>query len=191
MNKYNKSKIYKIVDDTNGNIYIGSTIEKYISNRLGGHKKSYKYFLKHKGKYTTSFEILKNNSFHIELIEECNFNNKMELHRREGEYIRDNECVNKNIPGRSMKDYRENNKDKIREYVKEYYKNNNDKIKKVSKEYYKNNTDKKNEYSKEYYKNNTDKLNELNKKNREYKNSWCGDPRRNNNLLLISMDLFN
>ena len=37
MNKYNKGKIYKIVDNTNGNVYIGSTIQT-LSQRLGGHE---------------------------------------------------------------------------------------------------------------------------------------------------------
>ena len=40
-NKYNNSKIYKIepiCDYGEGEIYIGSTCEKYLSNRMCGHR---------------------------------------------------------------------------------------------------------------------------------------------------------
>ena len=42
-NKYKRGKIYRIYCEDE--CYIGSTIEPYISNRLSGHKKAYKYFL--------------------------------------------------------------------------------------------------------------------------------------------------
>ena len=98
MNKYNNGKIYKIVDDSNNNVYYGSTIEKYISNRLGGHKKDYNGFLLNKREYRTSYDILKNNNYHIELVERVNCNNKFQLHERERYYIENFKCVNKNIP---------------------------------------------------------------------------------------------
>ena len=44
MNKFHNSKIYKITDNTNNQVYIGSTI-KTLQQRLQGHKtaaKSYK-----------------------------------------------------------------------------------------------------------------------------------------------------
>ena len=70
------------------------------------------------------------------------------------------------------KNYREHNKDKL----KEYYENNKDKIKEYMKEYNKeyreNNKDKKKEYMKEYnkkyYENNKDSLTESRKEYREY-----------------------
>ena len=48
------------------------------------------------------------------------------------------------------KEYRKNNKEKLKEYFKEYYKNNKDKIKKNTKEYQENNKEKVREYKKEY-----------------------------------------
>jgi hypothetical protein len=39
----------------------------------------------------------------IELIEEFPCENKMELNKREGHYIRTLDCVNKVIPGRTQK----------------------------------------------------------------------------------------
>jgi len=161
---YSKSKIYKIVCDTTGLIYIGSTIQK-LCERLRGHKAKYKGYLKGKYPFVTSFDILKNNNYKIILIENCPCNSKEELEREERQYIESIECVNKNIPGRTDKEYYETYKDKI----KENYKNNKDKINEKHKKYYEDNKDKireKNkEYQIEYYQNNKDKIRE---KNKEY-----------------------
>ena len=133
MPNYDKAKIYKIVDNTNGNIYIGSTTETYLSNRLSKHLSHYKSWIKHKrSRYTTSYEIFKNNDFYIELIENINCNDIYELRNRERYHIDNNECVNKNIPNRTKKEYYQDNKDKI----KEYYQTNKDKIKEYYKVYY-------------------------------------------------------
>ena len=40
MVNYQLGKIYKLVDNTNGNIYIGSTCKPYLSSRLVQHKSS-------------------------------------------------------------------------------------------------------------------------------------------------------
>jgi hypothetical protein len=49
----------------------------------------------------------------IELIEEFPCENKMELNKREGHYIRTLECVNKLVAGRTKKEWREDNKEKF------------------------------------------------------------------------------
>ena len=41
MTDYSKGKIYKIIDNTNGKIYIGSTVQT-LQGRLLGHKTEYK-----------------------------------------------------------------------------------------------------------------------------------------------------
>ena len=138
--KLNQAKIYKIVDNTNENKYIGSTC-KTLKGRLLKHKSNYKIFLKGNYCNVSSFDILKNNDYHIELLENCNIKTKKELLQREQYFIRNNECVNKYIPGRSLREYREDNKDKI----KLYRNNNKDKIKESSKNYYIVNKDKINE----------------------------------------------
>ena len=98
---YSNGKIYKIVDNTTGNIYIGSTCEKYLSKRLVGHRTSYKCYLEGKTNYMTSFEILKNNNYEIILIESHPCGSSDELHARERFYIENNNCVNKSMPGRT------------------------------------------------------------------------------------------
>ena len=180
MNKYNNSKIYKIIDDSNNNVYYGSTIEKYISNRLGGHKTSYKRYLNNKIKYKpTSFEIIKNNNYHIELVEKVNCNNKYQLQQRERFYIENFDCINKNIPSRGKKEYnkyyRDNNKDyyfnnkkKIKETSKNYYINNKEKIKEIKKNYRDNNKERIKESKKNYYINNKERVKENNRNKYQY-----------------------
>jgi Zn ribbon nucleic-acid-binding protein len=132
MPDYKNGKIYKIWSPQGDEIYIGSTIQPL-----------YKRFHHHKTKSPTcSSKILfeKYDDVRIELIECVPCDNKEQLIRREGEFIRNNNCVNRCIAGRTSKEYqednkehykewRENNKDKLNEYDKEYKKNNKEKIK--------------------------------------------------------------
>ena len=126
-NKLNNAKIYKIVDNTNQNVYIGSTC-KTLNQRLSKHKSDYKMFLKGLYNNVKSFDIIKNNDFKIELLEKCNIKTKQELLARERFYIVNNNCLNKNIPGnfdkgcqQYQKDYREANKDKLNNKKKEKF----------------------------------------------------------------------
>jgi hypothetical protein len=48
------------------------------------------------------------------LVENYSCNSKKELETRERYYIENNECVNKNMPTRTMKEYQEENKEKIK-----------------------------------------------------------------------------
>jgi len=164
MVNYSNSKIYKIVDMTNDNIYIGSTTQK-LSTRLASHRRKYKDYLNGNYDFTRSFDIIKNGNFRIELIELFPCETKEELHAREGALIRNSVCVNKYIPGRSSKEWRKDNTDIIHKKSKEYYEANKQKItdkhkayikdnKHKIKEYNEANKDKQKEYRKEYYKKN-------------------------------------
>jgi len=129
MAKYQKGKIYAIRSYQTDKIYIGSTCDT-LSRRLSGHRMQFKNFKNGKSRFVTSFELLKYADYYIELLELYPCDSKIELHKREGELIRSNECVNKVIPGRTQKEYQELNKDKISKNQKEYYNNNKDKISK-------------------------------------------------------------
>lgn len=121
MVNYSNSKIYKIVDNTNGNIYIGSTCKK-LCQRLGQHRQDYKRYLDGKYNYVSSFKVLENENFEIILIENCeNITNREELNARERHYIESLNCVNMFIPNRTQKEWIEINKDKILQNKKEYY----------------------------------------------------------------------
>lgn len=117
LNKYESSKIYKIVSKNYDKFYIGSTC-KSINDRLYQHLANYKNYKNNKYNYVSVFEVLDKDDFEIFLIEEINCNNKMELLKREGEIIRANKdnIVNKIIAGRSVKEYIKDNYDKIKRY---------------------------------------------------------------------------
>ena len=132
---YKNGKIYVIRSHQTDQVYIGSTTQS-LAKRFSCHKSNYKI----NKLDISSFEILKYDDAYIELIEEYPCDNKMMLNRREGEIIRQNNCVNKFIAGRTRQEYEEENKDKIREQKKGYYQANKDK----KKEYYQANKDKNN-----------------------------------------------
>lgn len=154
MNKYNNSKIYKIVCNETNNIYYGSTIQP-LYKRINDHKKSYRRFLNNKFHYLTSFEIIKNNNFNIILVENINCNSKEELERAERNYIENNICINKYIPLRTSKEWASDNIEKVKESQKKSYERNFEKNSKKKKEQYKNQSDedrlKRNEKARENY----------------------------------------
>ena len=152
-----KGFIYRIYDNTNGNVYYGSTFQR-VSQRISDHRSNYKQYLKGKYNHVKSFDILKNDDYDYTTIEVVDCESKYELHNRERFYIESNECINKCIPNRTDKEYREANQDKIREKNKKYYEDNEDKIRESKKNYRKDNKDKIKEKSKEYYEANKEKL---------------------------------
>jgi hypothetical protein len=176
---YNKTKIYKIWSPKGDKIYIGSTCKEYLCQRMNTHRCDYKKYKKNNTKYTTSSFLLFDeygleNCF-IELIESKECNNNDERIQLEGHYIRLLKCVNKNIAGRTRKEYiednketlkevnkvyRENNKESINEKAKEFYLINKEKINEIHKQYREKNKEKKNNKSKEHYFINKDKINE-------------------------------
>ena len=142
--KLNNAKIYQIKDNSNNKVYIGSTCDS-LNHRLSLHKSHYKRFLKGLCNNIKSFEIIKNNDFKIELLEKCQITTKEELLERERYYIQNNECLNKYIPGRTDKQYKIDNKEKIIIKNKQYYIDNKEKFKQNDKEYREANKDKLNE----------------------------------------------
>tara|TARA_R110002096_G_scaffold25101_6_gene78850 strand:+ start:1806 stop:2237 length:432 start_codon:yes stop_codon:yes gene_type:complete len=97
MVNYKDGKIYKIVDNTNGNIYIGSTAEKRLCRRLQKHKAYYKsYFMGQSKTKTACFKIIDNGDYRIELIETFPCDNIDELHKREQYWLDNIDCININ-----------------------------------------------------------------------------------------------
>ena len=157
---YKKAKIYKIVCDTTGLVYIGATCQPALSTRLGQHVTNYKKFVKTGvNKNGTSISVIENGNYKIFLIEKVPCDTKDELSRRERFHIEANVCVNKYIPTRTMVEYRHDNADKI----KDYYNGNRDYILEQKKEYYNGNRDHIREQQKEYKQRNADRLREYNK----------------------------
>ena len=171
-NKFHNAKIYRITDIGYTKCYIGSTTEE-LSQRMARHRTKYKKFLRDdKEGHTRSYDLFNEYGIEnckIELIEYFKCDTLAELRKKEGEHIKNTECVNKRVAGRTKKEYnkeyREQNKDKIKEYyennkdkIKDYYENNKDKICDQKKEYKKLNKDKICEQKREYYQNNKDRI---------------------------------
>ena len=101
-------------------VYIGSTCEPSLAHRMAGHRRNYKSWKKGNYSHVRSFDLFDIygvDNCNILLLESYSCLNKDELRQREGFYIKSIPCVNKNIPGRSNKEYKklyyENNKEAI------------------------------------------------------------------------------
>lgn len=137
MPDYNNSKIYKLwsPQGLENEIYYGSTCND-LRIRLCQHKTNAR-------KCSSHILFEKYDDVRIDLVEECPCENKEQLSKREGYYIRNNSCLNKQIPDRKpaeqkriyylnnvehRKQYREQNKEHIKEQWKQYHQQNKDKI---------------------------------------------------------------
>jgi hypothetical protein len=143
MNKYHNSKIYTIRSYKTDLYYIGSTTQS-LSQRMAGHRG-------HK-KHTKARDILIFDDAYIELLENIKCENKEELTKREGELIREhkNNIVNICINGRTYKEYRNDNKEKMKEYNKKYQLENKDRLNELKKKYRDEHKEHKKEYDKQY-----------------------------------------
>jgi hypothetical protein len=142
MPDYTNGKIYAIRSHQTEEIYIGSSVQT-LCVRLAGHRRDYKHYLKEGKKYVSSFEMLKHDDAYIELIENHPCLCREELHRKEGELIRNTpNCVNKCIAGRTKQEYDYEHKDE----KKQYYEDNRDTIAQQQKQYYIDNKQQKKQY---------------------------------------------
>lgn len=129
---YANGKIYTIRSFETDKYYIGSTIST-LTKRLSEHKAKYK-----RGRTDcTSAEIIQYGDAYIELLEDFPCFKKDQLCKREGQLIREHKdnCVNKSIAGRTMKEWRADNKEQILEYHKQYRQDNKEHILEYKRQY--------------------------------------------------------
>ena len=135
-NKYSKGKIYKITDNGYNECYIGSTVQA-LYDRMSGHRRDYRNY-KETGKlfFTACllFDKYGIDNCKIELIERFECESKEDLLAREGHHIRNTMCVNKYIPRRTQKEYKQ--LDKYKNQQKEYKQKNYDAFIQRGKAYY-------------------------------------------------------
>jgi hypothetical protein len=121
MVNYQNAKIYRLVCDDPNLVYYGATT-KALCDRLSNHKSNCRCRAK---------QLFDVGGVKIFLVEKFPCDSKEELNARERYYIENNECVNRNIPGRTKKEYnkqyREENKEHIKEHNKQYNEANKDK----------------------------------------------------------------
>ena len=135
MPDYNKGKIYKLWSPSKNLVYYGSTCET-LPQRLASHRCKYKTYMNTNKNYITAYKVLECEDYKIELIEDYPCNNKQQLCKKEGEYIRELKCVNKNIAGRTYKEWEEENKEKRSEQHKQYDKVHKQQIKEKKQKHY-------------------------------------------------------
>ena len=126
---YNNGKIYKIEALGTDEIYVGSTCSP-LSVRMATHRANYKKWKAGKHNKCKSYDLFEKYGLEnckIRLIELYPCTCKDELERREGECQKEllgKGLVNKNIAGRTKKEWYDDNK----EHIKKYYETNKEKI---------------------------------------------------------------
>jgi len=198
-------KIY-CIEDFNGLKYVGSTTQE-LRSRLYHHRCHGECMSRKLDLYNCEINTL-------EVTDEEN------RYVREQYWIDNTECVNIQSAIADDKRYYRKNKEKILEKNKKYYVKNKDEImkqqkkyrdenkesiKKQQEQYYIDNHEKIKQRRKERYYQNQEKfikqerqrriiynklINEQRRNNRKFQLSWGGDPRTNNNLLKIDLDIF-
>lgn len=138
---YCNGKIYRLIPTIEGvdesDVYYGSTILS-LARRFALHKSDFKT----KNKFTTAVLLFNKygvSNVVIELVEEYPCNNRTELELKEGEYIKNNLCINRCVAGRKTKDwvidnlerhltYQKQWRDSHKEYRANYYQTNKESL---------------------------------------------------------------
>ena len=162
MVNYQQGKIYKLINNESSEIlYVGSTCDT-LPKRLGGHKKTSKRYPNRKV-YKNIMEIGGWDNVKIVLIEKYPCDEKIDLLKRERYWIENCNSFNVEIPSRSDEEYRNDNKEKIKQRSRQYRLQNKEKIAVRERQYYQENKDKIVGRVRQYYQENKDKINEKKK----------------------------
>ena len=159
---YSKGKIYKIepiVEHETNEIYIGSTTKEYLSQRMATHKGDYTRWKNNKRGKVMVFDLFDKYEFcncEIILLENYIASSKDDLLSREKYFIQSIGCLNKYIPGRTLEEYKAENKDALNE--KERQRNVTAERVAYQKERYDKNKEIKLEQSRKRYQENKEKI---------------------------------
>tara|TARA_R110000822_G_scaffold306528_1_gene432880 strand:- start:4 stop:627 length:624 start_codon:yes stop_codon:yes gene_type:complete len=178
---YENGKIYRIIDNTNDNFYVGSTNYVRLCSRLTKHKGSFNAYMNGSSlKYCASMEILINENYKILLLEPYPCKNRDELRMREQEWmdkLRCDKMVNKHNAYVSKEDrreykkkYREDHKEEINQYRAIYTEEHKEEIMIKSKIYREEHKEEKKIINLNYYHKNKDKRNAKNREKVECPN---------------------
>ena len=175
MPDYQNGKIYTIRCKTdNTSIYVGSTTMT-LSRRMAEHRYS---------SYTNNTKILYScvngnwDDWYIELYEVYPCENKQELCKREGEITREIGTLNYEIAGRTRKEWREENPDKMKLIAQRYRQNHREEALEATRQYNIKYNEKIKERKKIYREEHREEIsakrisyyNEVQRKNKEYIN---------------------
>ena len=162
---FTKAKIYKITNDYNDEVYIGSTCNK-LNKRFSQHRNNCKHEDKKNRPLYTLMNEIGDTRFRIQLICDYPCEDKYQLKQKEGEYIRNLGTLNKQIAGRTNQQYQQEHKEYYQEVKKKsaekhkeeniirkqlFYQNNKERILQKQKELYEKNKNAINAKRKELY----------------------------------------
>jgi adenylate kinase family enzyme len=154
MVNYYNSLIYRIFPCVDGaddvDVYFGSTTLT-LSNRMAVHRSRYRQKHTNQCKVSAIFEKYGLENCKIELVEAFPCENRNELNKREGFYIRSFPCLNKNISGRMRTEYYLDNRERLLNYQTLFNERNKESISEYKRLYNINNRDKRREYAREAY----------------------------------------
>lgn len=153
---YSNGKIYMLeptCEYEEGDVYYGSTASTLVK-RLSTHKSSF-----NTTKSKSLIDKYGRENIKIVLIKMFPCSCKAELSAEEGKYQRANKCVNKNIAGRTKKQYTQDNREHIAEHNKQYKQDNREQIVEYNKQYNQDNREHRKEYNKQYNQDNREKIN--------------------------------
>ena len=170
---YDKTYFYKLCcKDLNiTDIYIGHTI--YFNTRMNQHKTSCcneqgPFYNRYVYQYIRDHGHWENWSMIV--IEKRKCDDVLDAKKKEREYIESmGSTLNKAIPTRTLKEYYESNKDKLKKQDKEYYETNKDKINERKRQYHHDTRAYRLEKQRQYQINNKDKIKE--RKRNYYENN--------------------
>lgn len=176
-NKYQNGKVYKLVNDVDDKVYVGSTTST-LTKRKSGHKKD--------AVNQTNRRVYKHLNQvgweHVEivLVETYPCSTKDELNARERKWIDELKPeLNKVLPCRTHKQYRQDNKEKIADRNRNYRHNNKEKIAERQKKWEQENKEKIAERARQYRQDNKEKIAEQKKQytqdNKEKKQQYIQD----------------
>ena len=166
---YQNGKIYKLVNDVDDLLYVGSTCNA-LHKRFGEHKSCARRQIKGKGKIYQYMNNIGIDHFRIILVENYPCNSKNELNAREDYWINQLKPQLNSYRAFLTLEEKKEKKDKIKQcYDKDKNKNKN-------KEYYDKNKEKNRARAKEYREKNKAKAKEYREKNKakvkEYKKNY-------------------
>jgi hypothetical protein len=159
---YSKAKIYKILNDLDDDVYIGSTCQT-LSQRMAGHRRCFKHKT---NKLHTKMREIGIEHFFIRLVQELpECQNVEQLRKKEGEIIIELQpALNVCVAGRTKTEWYADNADKLTKKRHEDYINNREHILEKNKQYRNENYEKVMRNKAQYY---FDKREQINNRRRE------------------------
>ncbi len=138
---YGNGKVHKIepiTDHEEGEVYVGSTTKKYLSQRMDKHRSGYKAWQNGSISKVMVYDLFAKygiDNCQMILIENFPCESNDELRARETHFVKTIACINKHIPKRSKAEYRKDNINYITSQKHQYYMNNKETIALKGKQY--------------------------------------------------------